>query len=111
MATPNNHSNESDMKKQGDNQRGLDLVKGTFTAEEAREVLMSLISSKLRFHSQKNLNAYETSGQADPQSEERIRELEELRKQVLAELEKAKQDGLMVELQAGVLLKFREQVS
>ncbi|MFH5885597.1 hypothetical protein ACG2F4_14900 [Halalkalibaculum sp. DA3122] len=99
------------MKTEVNNLTGYELVNGMFTAEEAREVLMSLISSKLRFHSKKNLHSYERSGVEDPKSEERINELQQLRKQILAELEKANEEGLMAELQANVQLKFREPVS
>lgn len=99
------------MKHQEDNPRGLDLVKGMFTAEEAREVLMSLISSKLRFHSKKNQHAYEKTGQTDPKSEERILELKQLRKQIVAELREAEQKGLMVDVNANIQLSFMETVN
>ena len=93
------------------NHTGIDLVKGEFTAGEAREVLTSLINSKLRFHSKKNLRAYEMYGKTDAGSEKRIMELKQLRKQLLADLNDADRDGCMVELQANVKLTFHEPVA
>lgn len=111
--TTNKHNpnvNLSDMEDQGTNDTGFKLVKGEFTPAEAREVLTSLINSKLRFHSKKNLQAYEMHGKTDTNSEQRIQELKQLRKKVLADLSKATEEDCTVELQANVNLKFLKPV-
>lgn len=99
------------MEEQSNELTGLELIKGVYTTEEAREVLMSLISNKLRFHGIKNLQAYETTGREDPKSGKRIKELKQLRERLLTELQEAKDEGLNVELHANIDLKFRESVN
>ncbi|NGP75070.1 hypothetical protein G3570_00380 [Balneolaceae bacterium YR4-1] len=98
------------MENPGNNHTGFELVKGEFTTAEAREVLTNLINSKLRFHSKKNLQAYEQSGKTDPNSESRIQELKQLRKQLLEDLNEAREEDCMVELQASINLKFLKPV-
>lgn len=98
------------MEYQGNSDTGFKLVKGEFTTAEAREVLTSLINSKLRFHSKKNLQSYERFGKTDSNSEQRIQELKHLRKQLLEDLGKAMEEDCMVDLQANITLKFLKPV-
>lgn len=65
------------------------LVKGTFDLDEAREVLMSLINSKINFHAKKNLSSRERFGKIDQDSEKRIEELSISREQILQLLKHA----------------------
>lgn len=74
------------------------LVKGTFTVDEAREVLMALIESKVTFHSRKKLRSFEQSGEADPKSEKKIAELENMRKEVLELISHAKKNDQQLQI-------------
>lgn len=60
----------------------VELVKGSFTPQEAREVLLQLLNSKINFHNLKNWSSRETFGKPDANSEQRINYLEESRKKV-----------------------------
>ncbi len=60
----------------------LDLIKGTFTPEEAREILLQLLDSKINFHNLKNWSCRERFGKPDDYSERRLADLRESRKKV-----------------------------
>lgn len=62
----------------------IELIKGTFTPDEAREILLRLLNSKINFHNLKNWSSRERFGKPDAASEERLRHLEESRKKVEA---------------------------
>jgi|GEM_PF-715906 len=82
------------------------LIEGTFSAEEAQEILMSLLGKKLSFHSKKNLRSFEHSGQEDPEAEERIQELEQIRNEVLELLQSAKEEDFRLEIHSEVEIKL-----
>lgn len=51
------------------------LIEGTFTAEEASEILIHLFQNKIQFHIMKNVSAQERFGIDDPTANRRIEEL------------------------------------
>ena len=59
------------MKKNHD----FKLIEGVFTPQDAKEVLISLYSSKLNFHEMKNFSSNERLGKNDETSTKRIPEL------------------------------------
>jgi hypothetical protein len=59
------------------------LISGEFNTEEAREILLNLIDSKIKFHTLKNFSAEERFGKKDPSSIKRLAELKELRAEIL----------------------------
>jgi hypothetical protein len=60
----------------------IELIKGTFTPDEAREMLLQLLNSKISFHNLKNWSSRERFGKPDDYSEQRLRSLDESRKKV-----------------------------
>lgn len=60
----------------------IELIKGTFTPDEAREVLLRMLNSKIDFHNLKNLSSRERFGKPDSYSEQRLEVLKEARKKV-----------------------------
>jgi len=85
------------------------LVKGKFTAEEAQEILMALIESKVAFHSIKNLRAFEQSGEADLKSERRIGELEDMRDKILELIKRAKETHRQLEIESNISISFADE--
>ncbi len=67
----------------------IDLIKGTFTPNEAQEVLLQLLISKIDFHNRKNWSSRERFGKPDADSEQRLKYLEESRKKVKTLVSKA----------------------
>lgn len=57
----------------------IDLIKGTFTPRDAREVLLSLLNSKIKFHQLKYWSSRERFGTPDAESEQRLKCLKESR--------------------------------
>lgn len=67
----------------------IELIKGTFTLDEAREVLLELLNSKINFHNMKNWSSRERFGKPDAYSEQRLEYLMESRKKVQTLLSKS----------------------
>ncbi|MGD8428103.1 MAG: hypothetical protein PVH63_10740 [Balneolaceae bacterium] len=88
MNTPKVANNQDNAFPDLDALQDLLLVKGQFSSSEAREVLMSLINSKLSYHTKKNMRSFEHQGELDQDSQRRIEELKELRRKVLDFLKK-----------------------
>lgn len=84
------------------------LVKGEFAAEEAQEVLMALIESKVTFHSIKNLRSFERSGKADTRSEKRIEELEKMREEMLELVKQAKETNRQLKIDSKINITFAD---
>ncbi len=59
------------------------LISGEFSTNEAKEVLLNLIDSKMQFHTLKNFSSEERFGKKDLSSIKRLAELKELRAEIL----------------------------
>lgn len=53
----------------------LTLIEGVFSKEEAREILMNIFSTKIKFHELKNFSSQERFGKDDDTALHRIPEL------------------------------------
>lgn len=58
------------------------LIDGIFTPQEAKEILLHLLFSKIHFHTKKNLGSMERTGESDPKSERRIEQLIKTEKEI-----------------------------
>ena len=67
----------------------IELIKGTFTPDHAREILLQLLDSKINFHNLKNWSSRERLGKPDAYSEQRLGHLKESRKKVQALVSKS----------------------
>lgn len=59
------------------------LIDSSFTVQEAKQVLLSLVNNKIQFHSQRIFSNDERFGIDDKFSKNRIVELEEIRKELI----------------------------
>lgn len=64
------------------NTETIDLIKGTFTPNEAQEILLQLLDSKITFHNIKNWSSRERFGKPDADSEQRLKYLRKSRDKV-----------------------------
>ena len=84
----------------------LTLIKGNFSNEEASEILVNLISSKISFHQLKNFSSQEQFGKEDKIANKRIpalkKELEKLKKILL--VAKKKNTRLLVSSEINITL-------
>jgi hypothetical protein len=86
-------------------QENVTLIKGVFTPDEAKEVLLTLLNHKINFHRMKNFSSEERFGKADPVSTKRLSELYESRRQVLSLLADASDSGHKLEIDSLVSIR------
>lgn len=80
----------------------LKLINNQFTPEEAKELLLTLINDKIRFHSTKNFSSEIRTGVSENQSRQRIKELEEAKKQIIELVQKAEEMNLVLDVESSI---------
>lgn len=80
----------------------LKLIDTKFTPEEAKEVLLTLINNKIQFHSTKNFSSEIRTGLSEENSRQRIDELEEAKKEIIALTEKAKEMNILLDVESSI---------
>lgn len=78
------------------------LVSGTYSPEETKDIMLHLINSKIHHHQMKCFSCEERLGSTDQHSVNRIIELSEMRKAVLALIEEAQKTGKQLSVSASV---------
>lgn len=99
-------TNREFMDSEQDTLQKFLLISGQFSAEEAKEVLTCLISSKLSFHSKKKMRSFEHTGQVDQKSLERIRALEKMRLEILKLIEEGEKKGCSFNIHSDINVKL-----
>lgn len=82
----------------------IDLVRGTFTPSDAREILFQLLDSKINFHNLKNLSSRERFGKPDFDSEKRLEQLRESRKRVETIVSRSAEERRSVSISSSIEL-------
>ena len=82
-------------------QQHFQLIDGTFTPDQARQVLGAMVKSKIEFHSLAKHSETERSAQSGLNSEERLLALRQLDAQLKALFESAKAAGKKLEVKGG----------
>ena len=67
----------------------LDLIKGSFTPEDAKEILIDILNSKIHFHTMTIFSSRERFGKTEPVSERKIEYLNEARQTIQAIISEA----------------------
>lgn len=80
------------------------LIEGAFSAADAREVLLSLLTFKVDFHKRRNFSSMERTGQPDRASERRIEQLRTTLDDVSAALSEAIAADLPVHVRSTIRL-------
>ena len=78
------------------------LVKGIFETADAKDILLNLFQSKLRYHTLKNFSSEERFGKKDAHSEERIEELHRDREKVLQLIAQAAKEGVKLRVSSQI---------
>lgn len=91
------------MKKQD-----FTLVRGMFNVEDAKEVLMNLIGSKIVHHNKVILRSFECNGNQDHQSEQRIAELNESRNKILQLLKEVDETKQHITINSTIHIEIEE---
>jgi hypothetical protein len=80
----------------------IELIKGTFTPDEARAILLQLLDSKIKFHNVKNWRSRERYGKPDADSEQRLKHLMESRKKVQTLISKLIDEGKTMTINSSI---------
>ncbi|WP_051286106.1 hypothetical protein [Salinimicrobium terrae] len=80
----------------------LKLIDNKFTPEEAKEVLLTLINDKIKFHSTKNFSSEIRTGLSQEHSRQRIKELEEAKKEIIALIRKAEDVNILLDVESSI---------
>jgi hypothetical protein len=82
------------------------LLDGLFAAQEAQEILLDLINSKIHFHELKNFSSLERHGKPDPVAMHRLPELREERKKIMAFTEHAIQNHCNLKITSAIRMEL-----
>lgn len=88
------------------NKQTEDLVRGEYSAVEAREIVSNLISQKINFHNLRDFSSQERHGKSDENSLKRIEELKESRKSMLEIINMAKEEGKTVKINSNITIEL-----
>lgn len=84
------------------------LIKGEFTLADGREVLMNLINRKIKFHNLKIIQNFEKKGVKDLESQNRIRELEKTRREILNLLKSNDQKDITLNINSVIYVSIQK---
>lgn len=82
----------------------IQLTKGLFTNEEAKEVLFNLINTKINFHNLKNFSADIRSGTADEVVAKRVIELTEAKEIISQIVSYATTENLKIKIDTDIVI-------
>jgi hypothetical protein len=79
-----------------------DLVKGSFSPEDALEIINHLIAEKINFHEMRSFSSKIRFGEVDQNSEERIIELKKSRAAFTSIITKAREQGKTLKIESTI---------
>ncbi len=84
------------------------LIEGTFSDQEAKEILKNFFESKIHFHEMRNFSSEERFGHKDAMAVKRIPELKEASKDILEIVQQAKLGNKRMLINASVQITILE---
>lgn len=88
------------------NNEQLNLIAGSFWADEAKQILLNIFSTKIQFHKLKNFVAQERNGKPDEKANERIAELQKEIEKIIQVADNAQQQNKKLLLKAVVNIEL-----
>jgi hypothetical protein len=82
------------------------LIKGEFTAEQAKEILTNVFSTKIHFHQMKNFSSLERFSKEDEIAISRLPELKRELKRTLAFLETSEFAGKNIQVHSEIKISI-----
>jgi len=82
------------------------LVRGEYSAVEAREIVSNLISQKINFHNLRDFSSRERYGKSDEDSLRRIEELKVSRQSMFEIIDAAKEEGKTVKINSNITIEL-----
>ena len=87
----------------------LNLIKGQFTADEAKEILTNIFVAKIKFHELKNFSTQIRTGNSDTFSQERIVFLSEELKKIELIVNEAKSLNKKLILKSEIMVSLSDE--
>lgn len=88
------------------NIENLTLIEGTFSHDEAKEILGNIISSKINFHNNKNWSSQERFGKEDETAQKRIPALKKEMEKLNAILATAKDNNKKLVISSQIIISL-----
>ena len=85
------------------------LIEGTFSDQEAKDILKNFFESKIHFHEMRNLSSEERFGHKDDMAVKRIPELKQASKDILEIVQQAKLGNKRLLINANVQISIVEE--
>lgn len=82
----------------------IQLIKGLFTNEEAKEILFNLVNTKINFHNLKNFSSDERSGKSDEVGFKRVIELTEAKEIISQIINYTTKENLKIKIDTDILI-------
>lgn len=89
----------------------FELINGTFSVPEAREILLDMINKKINFHQMRNFSTEERTGEPNYASLQRIEELQKSKVDLLYKLEEAALLNTKIHVRSVTSLAFEEALA
>jgi hypothetical protein len=89
--------------------KSVQLIKGTFSADDARHLLLSLVMYKIHFHELKGFGDMERLGRRDTHAEKRIAALKKSKRTLIGFLEAADTAGVRLRIDSLVKIHVVKQ--
>ncbi len=87
----------------------LKLISGTFNAEEAARILFGLVKNKINFHNLEIAHIQETGVGNPEKSEQRLKELKHLEKEIKYIIEEAKHENVDLNIESLINISMTKQ--
>ena len=85
------------------------LIEGTFSDQEAKDILKNFFKSKIHFHEMRNFSSEERFGHKDDMAVKRIPELKQASKDILEIVQQAKLGNKRLLINANVQISIVEE--
>lgn len=82
----------------------LTLISGSFSNQEAKEILTSIFSSKIKFHELKNFSSQERFGKDDETAAKRLPKLKKEQIKLAQILKKAEQGNHSIHIKSEIVI-------
>lgn len=87
----------------------ISFIEGIFNADEAKEILLNIFSSKIQFHELKNFSSIERFGKRDESSCLRIPELKSNVEKIKNIIEKAKSQNKQLKIISHINIELTDE--
>lgn len=88
------------------NKQKKDLLRGKYSAEEAKEIISNFITQKINFHNMRNYSSQIRYERPDENSLIRIEELKESRKSLMELINTAKEEGRTLKIDSTITIEL-----